>query len=527
MQQFIAKFGDQIQGVLSGSDRMVFRGSLRSIQRAYGMRGFLWHKQVLLKDFGAYAARTTHDLKEASLAEAKRLQRPTIYLNSSKENKKEVAEEIARRDGIQSGLICVLSCVEPCIGFDVGPNKAARRLEVKQRWRKCLFLYHYWMHPEFGQMSARIQTWFPFPAQIYLNGREWLAQQMQRAGIEYIRQGNCFPWVADYEAAQALLEAQGRTDWQTAFNGIAAQLNPLHRDMFDRGFPADYYWSTIESEWATDVGFRGDVELKRLFPLLIEHGMTSFSSADVMRFLGRPLTTGGEIRKDFKGEISTNVKGRVEGVRIKHQVDQNSVKMYDKAHDEAGSVLRVETTINNSKVFRVYRGTERDPEGEKKWRPLRRGLADQHRRGEIGQQVNARYLDALASVDDSRRLREMLEPVEKRRLWKARSVRALHPFSKEDGTLLAAIGRGEFMISGVRNVEIRAILYPAPPANTAEKRRQSAMISRKLRMLRAHGLLRKVKGRHLYVVTAAGRAILSSFLVAREATANQLMKKAA
>ncbi|MFN3323788.1 MAG: hypothetical protein ACK5AZ_09855 [Bryobacteraceae bacterium] len=55
-------------------------------------------------------------------------------------------------------MICVLSCVEPCLSFEVGPNVAKKKLELKHRLRKCLFLYHYWIHPLFGLMSARIQT---------------------------------------------------------------------------------------------------------------------------------------------------------------------------------------------------------------------------------------------------------------------------------------------------------------------------------------------------------------------------------
>ena len=193
MQKFIAKFSRMIQGVLSGPDRMVLRGSLRAIQYKFGMMGYLWHQQVPLKAFGKHAEQLTKQIKEASVAEARRLQRPVQYLNSSKIDKKALAEQIAQRDGIGNGLICVLSCVEPCLSFEVGPNAEKKKLELKHRLRKCLFLYHYWMHPLFGFMSARLQTWFPFQVQIYLNGREWLAQQMKQVGLPYIRQENCFP----------------------------------------------------------------------------------------------------------------------------------------------------------------------------------------------------------------------------------------------------------------------------------------------------------------------------------------------
>ena len=526
MQKFIAKFGSLIQGVISGADRLVFRGTLRSIQYGFGMMGYLWHKQVPLTAFGKHAEQVTKQIKEASLAEARRLQRPVQYLNSSKIDKKTLAEQIAMRDGIEKGLICVLSCVEPCLSFEVGPNAERQKLELKYRWRKCLFLYHYWMHPLFGFMSARLQTWFPFQVQIYLNGREWLSRQMTGAGIQYVRQENCFPWIEDYPRAQALVDQQLQTDWPQELGMIAAQLNPLHEKIFER-FPANYYWSVVESEWATDIGFRGGVELQRLFPLFVEQGMLHFGSTDVMRFLGHPLTARGQVHGNFQGEITTDLKRRVEGARVKHRLDRNSVKVYDKAHQTVGSVMRVEMTMNNPKPFRQYRPKEGDPEGAKKWRPMRRGLADLHRRGEVSQKVNERYLDALASVDDSARLHEILGPIAKRKQWKGHPVRPLHPFSAEDSALLEIVSRGEFMIRGLSNRDVRERLFASPAADIREAKRRSAWVSRKLRLLRAHGILHKVTGRNLYQVSEAGRMLLTTFPIARQASLNRLMKKAA
>ena len=221
--------------------------------------------------------------------------------------------------------------------------------------------------------------------------------------------------------------------------------------------------------------------MQRFFPLLVEQGVTSFSSSDVMRFLGHKVTASGEAHGNFRGEVGTDLKRRVEGVRIRHRVDKNAVKMYDKAHRIQGSVLRIEMTMNNEKAFRVYRANEGEPEGKKQWRRMRRGLADLHRRGEVSQHVNDRYLDALASVDDSARLHEMLEPVEKRKHWKGRTVRALHPFSHDDGALLEVISRGEFLIRGICNKDLQCALFAKPAPNPDEVRRRSARISRHLK----------------------------------------------
>ena len=71
-----------------------------------------------------------------------------------------------------NGLVCVLTCVEPCRTFEIYRDRDTKQLHLQPRVRKCLFLYHYTVHPVFGFLNTRIQTWFPFSIQICLNGRE-------------------------------------------------------------------------------------------------------------------------------------------------------------------------------------------------------------------------------------------------------------------------------------------------------------------------------------------------------------------
>src|SRR6202047_3569116 len=255
MQEFIAKHKEEIAGVLSGFDRLVFRGTLRSISYAEGMMGYLWAKQVRLTEFGKHVLRVSERLKQACKAKAEALGRPVRYLVSAGESKEEVARGIAARDKIEEGLVCVLSCVETCRTFDVYRNREKRKLELVSRIRKGLFLSQYWMHREFGFVSARIQTWFPFSVQVCLNGREWLARQMDRAGMKYVRRDNCFPWVQDWGRAPRLLDGQLRRNWPKALEPLARGLNPVHAQIFG-DFPMNYYWTTYQSEWAIDVVFR-------------------------------------------------------------------------------------------------------------------------------------------------------------------------------------------------------------------------------------------------------------------------------
>jgi hypothetical protein len=526
MTEFTSKYAASIVGVLSGFDRLVFRGSLRKIAYAFGMEGYLWANQVPLKDFGAHVEKISERVKEAAVQCVRDAGRAVRYLQSSKDDKDAIARSIAREQKITEGPVCALTCVEPCWGFDIHRNRETKKLDLVQRTRKCLYVYQYWQHPVLGWMNARIETWFPFSIQICMNGREWLARQMDCASMGYQQQDNCFPWVADWEKAQQLMNAQLQTKWPELLDGIAHLLNPLHDEIFRR-FPISYYWSTYQSEWATDIVFGKAEDLRRMYPLFVHHAVTTFSSPDVLRFLGKKLTASGEIGGNVTAEVTSDLKRRQEGVRIKHRYNENSVKLYDKAYTVVGSVLRAELTMQNPEDFRVYRRPEDNPERPLAWLPMRRGIADLHRRAEVSQKANERYLDALASVDDSTSLRELLEPVEKPTTWNGKRVRALRPFDPSDRLLLETISRGEFTINGLRNKDLQPLLYAGTAKSKEEQRRRSSAISRKLRLLRAHHLIRKVPGSHRYHVTAAGRQLATAVIAASNATVNLLIPKAA
>jgi hypothetical protein len=515
VDRFIQQYEKDVIGHLSGFDRLVLRGTLRALAVKSGMLSYLWNVGVLLKDFGKLFKEKSEQLKEASCAAAKRLNRPILYLPSASTDKEDVAKEIARRDGVNEGLICVLTSVEQCRSYEIVRSREKRTIELEPRLRKCLFLYHYWIDPVFGFMNARIQSWFPFSTQVCLNGREWLGRQMDRAAILYQRLENCFPWIEDVQKAQVLMDDQLRTDWPRALQGVARRLNPAHDEML-APFRVDYYWSTHQSEWATDIMFRSPEALARIYPTLVRSGICVFGSTDVMRFLGKKL------HGPFPGEVISHYGKRPEGIRLKHQINANSLKIYDKF----GIILRAETTINNPRDLKVYRTKEGDPAGPRSWRPMRKGIADLHRRAEISHASNERYLDALASIRVNRLLGEVVGSVCRPVRWKGRRVRALRPWSAQDMTLIKTVTLGEFNINGFRNRDIADRIFPG--ANNVEtKRRLCARTTHRLRILRAHGIIRKVPSTRRYVLTTKGRQITSAIIHTQHVPITRLMELAA
>jgi hypothetical protein len=524
MNDFIARYQEQLSGTLSGFDRLVFLGTLWR-NRLSGLKGYLWAHQMGARDFAEHAERVSKRVKEAALAPMEAAHRPVRYLNSGKQDKQQIAQQIAAEDGIREGPICALTAVELCSSYAIHRNPSSQQPELQIAPRKCLFVYQYWMHPVVGFMSARLQTWFPFPVHIYRNGREWLSQQMNRAGIPYVGQANCFPWIEDMAAAQRWMDEQQRVNWAELLDPLSPQIHPLLYSELSVQYPMHYYWTCSESEWAMDLMFRDPEKLRRMVPTLMRLGIMSFSSPDVLRFMGKQVSRqGGPLGQALP--LTSDLKIRPNGARVKHRLGPNSIKIYDKAYHQRGAILRHEVTITVPKYCKVFRTTE-NPQSKLAWRPMRQAVADIHHRAEVSQKILDRYCSALAAVDDSTTLEELTATIEKRVRWKGQSVRALHPFEPQDHKLLKAVHRGEFTIAGFRNRDLQNLLYPTPPKTQAEKRRRSAAIGRKFRMLRAHGLIRKRQKSNCYDVTPNGRPILNAILLAHQLTINQLLPTAA
>ena len=360
-------------------------------------------------------------------------------------------------------------------------------------------------------MHVRVATWLPFGIHVRLNGREYLARRMRKAGIGFEQRDNCFVWIEDLARAQQMLSDLEGRKWERWLKMLSARVNPLLGK--DRGLNLHpYYWSVSESEYATDVMFRDAAALARIYPALVDHAIKRFDSRDVLRFLGRRTNSR------FNGEVSSHLITRSEGVRVKHWLQENSIKMYDKQ----GSVLRVETTINNARRFKVRKMTVRKGLRRMRWIPMRHAVADLDRRVEISRAANERYLEALAVVEAPSPARELLDEVSRPVTKDNRPYRALRPVSPQEASVFAVVLSGQFLLKGFTNRDLRQRLGANPAVDVQERRRQSGRTTRLLRLLRAHGLICKVSGTRYYRVTPKGQRIMTASLKLRDADVAKL-----
>lgn len=512
---FVSKHQATIAGVLQGFDRLRLQGTLRSLYHPAAMALYLKQTGVALSQFKVRAAALTERVRNSAVDLAKRLGRPFQYLCSSRIDKEKLAREIAERDQVRSGLVAVFSCLEPGYTWKIFTARQQPLLELRRG--QCLHLYFYQIDCEVGWMNLRLQTWYPFLVQIALNGREWLMRQMDKAGLAYRRYRNSVSWTQDWARAQQLFDEQLRTDWIKLADRFIQDFHPVHTDISAPLYGQQYYWTVAESEYATDVAFTEAEALERFYPQLVHHAITSYQSHNVLRFLGKRVAP--ERIDQFSGEVRSNLRQRPEGVRVKHWVNANSIKFYNKQN-----LLRVEVTLNRPEDFKVYRDSELDKTGRKQWRPLRRSVADIHRRAEISRAGTERYLTALAAVHQSTPLAKEVVTICQPVTVDGRRYRALNPWAPEDAQLLELINDGHWTLGGFRNRDLRSRLYPQKAPGQEQKR--AGAVGRRLALLRAHGLIRKVSRTHRYHVTEKGRRIITALMAARAADVTKLTELA-
>jgi hypothetical protein len=368
----------------------------------------------------------------------------------------------------------------------------------------------------------RLQTWLPFAIKGCLNGRHWLERRLLSEGIGYIKSNNSFRWIEDCRRAQALLDEQLTTDWPLLLERRRHEYFGVLDNLFG-STPLDYYWSAESTEWATDIMFRNTGELDKLFPLFARYGMLIGDSANVLRFLGT-IAPEASLPMRISGDIRGDRRKRHEGIRVKHWSGANSIKIYNKA----GNVLRTETTINATRPFKVFRQANDEAHRAPTWLPMRKGFADMHRRSRICQSGNERFLDALAACGTSETLLQTVKTISMRTTLNGRSVRALNPWSGRDYSLFQFLANGNHILNGFRNRDLVKALNPNADHLTQQERRNlSSRASSLLRILRAHGLIRKVPKTHRYQITKKATQITTTVLLAANVQTKRLTEIAA
>jgi hypothetical protein len=482
---------------LSCYDRVIFKGYL-----PFGGDGHLntWvdgRLRIRRKDFLPALSRLSEQLVQHARQQAEEAGAPYLYLQGADAKGKEqrVARIAAERKHLP-GLLAILCCQETCRTVKLRHAEGRPRLQFARRPQRVL--YYYYLDPQFGRMHVRLETWFPFTVQVYVNGHDWLSRQMQAHQLGFEQQDNAFTQLDDPEAAQRLADHFLRVRWQGQLTAWARRVNPVLNHEWFQGMA--YRWVIDQAEYSTDVLFRDAEALKSLYPRLLDHAAVNFSAQDILTFLGRRL------HPRFDGEVITECKkDRWPGARIKHRMKGNWLKMYDKF----GRMLRIETVINQPREFKVRRRRERHGKPQMVWCPMNKGIANLYQYHAVALAANVRYLEALSVVADPGPAYRQVDTLARSHVVEERPYAGFNPARCEDVALFQAILHGEHLVHGFRNGQIRRCLY-GDSADAAVRRRQSAAVGRLLKRLHVRGLIAKVPRTRRWLVTATGQGILGA-----------------
>jgi hypothetical protein len=493
--RFAAKFADSIVATLSCVDRLIFKGYL-PLGGDPELNRFVDRLNIRRKDFLPQLKPWSERLIEHAKSAAVRHGAPYQYLQG-RHSKEKLIDQVIRERKLISGLIAVLCCIESCRTVKLRHGEGKPQLAFTRRPQRVV--YYYFLDPEFGRIHVRIETWFPFTIQIYVNGHDWLAQQLAKKRAGFVQQDNCFLELDHPAAAQRIADRFFSLAWKSRLNRWAKQVNPLLKELsWLRAM--EYRWVIDQFEYSTDVLFRSRQHLAELYPRLLDHAAVHFSAQDILTFLGRKL------HPRFQGEVLTHAqKDRLPGARIKHRMKNNWLKMYDKF----GQVLRVETVINNPREFQVRRRRKRRGRWKRVWCPMNKGIANLYQYRQAAHAANVRYLEALCVVHDPTPAYRHVATLAKPKIEGQRSFAGFNPARSDDIQFFRAVLHGEHELKGFRNAHLRRLLQ-LDHRDPADRQRARAAVGRRLRRLHVRGLVAKIPHTRRWKVTPLGHRTLGA-----------------
>jgi predicted transcriptional regulator len=331
-----------------------------------------------------------------------------------------------------------------------------------------------------GLGYIRIPTWCPFRLQIYFNGHHLLAGKLKAQGIGYTMIDNAFDSIADPVKAQELSDGLSVEELHRKFDALAWKYCPVYKDLGLR-----YHWSVMQAEYSTDIVFRKQTDLQPLYSEIISTAIHTVKPDNISTFLGQKLSPL------YQGETGNNYHVRIEGTRIKHSMGSVSIKMYDKF----SKILRIETTCNDISFFKHFREVvHRDGTTSNQMAHLKKNIYSLTFLADNLKAANRRYLDFIAAFDNKQPGRKRLEHVTESKTENNRTYKGFNFFHKDDLSILMAILSGEFNINGFRNKHLKKLLGF-----------NSAKVSRLIKRLRVHRLIKKATDSYKYYLTKLGK----------------------
>jgi len=483
MELITQKYKEQVSLMLSCYDRIILSGNLNDLANHHSMTSYLNQHGFRIFDYTHF----TEPLRERIRSNMEQMASENFvsieFVRKSDLSKEDIIGKKLSDRGTHPGIVHILSAMEVCPSYQPWHDKNTGRNFLKPDQGKCLTYYVYFIDEVLGYGFIRVPTWCPFRLQVYLNGHQLLSKELDKAGISYTMTDNAFDWISDPLRAQVIARDMSVENIHARLNELTDRFCPVAKDL-----DLSYHWSITQVEFATDIVFKRQADLKILYSEMVATAIHTVKPVHIATFLGHKLDPR------FEGEAGNLYHVRLEGSTIRHTMGKSSIKMYDKY----SKILRIETTANDVSFFKHYREVDhKDGTKTMKMAGVKKTIYSLPVLQDILLASNKRYLEFISSLDNKEVGRKNLEKVTASKTKNNRNYRGINFFSSTDQTLLLSILRGEFNISGLRNKNLQKLLNL-----------NSGQVSRQIKRLLVHCLLKKVRGAYKYYVTRLGKITL-------------------
>jgi hypothetical protein len=480
MKLLTETFAKQISFTLGCYDRIIITGTIPEICHAHGMTSFMLRNKLHLFDYAKYVEQYREAIRQNAETVAAENNIVIDFVRKSTVRKEDIIQKRLQQRGNHPGLIHIISAMETCTTYKPWHDKGTGKTFLKYDIAKCLYYYFYFIDELLGLSYVKVPTWCPFPLQIYFNGHNWLARELKKAGIAFTTIDNAFDYIEDPVKAQALADGMDIKKIHEKLDEYAWKFCPVYK-----AFNQRYHYSVSQVEYATDIVFNHQHELKGLYEELIATAIHTVKPENIATFLGTKLDTR------YQGEVGNRYNIRIEGSRIRHQMGKSAIKMYDKM----SKILRIETTTIDITVFKHYREVEhRDGTKSNQMATLKKNIYSLPLLQQSLQAANKRYLEFISAFENKEAGRKRLQQITTSKKVENRKYPGFSFFSQTDISLLHCIARGEFNINGLRNKDLRQYI-----------KANSNKISRLLKRLLVHRLIKKAQSTYKYYLTKLGK----------------------
>lgn len=485
MDTIIQRYSSGIKGVISCYDRIVITGTLPVLSNANHLTSYMYQNNIRIFDYAKFADPFRLELKANAEKIAEDAGLKIEFIRKSNIRKEALIEKILQNRGHHVGLVHIFSAMEACSSYEPWHDKLTHKTFLRPDQGKCLTYYFYFIDELLGLCYVRVPSWLPFKLQIFFNGHAWLSNELKKRKINYQLLDNAFTDIHDFERAQKISNELAPEKLHVKLNSFAEKYCPVHEI-----FKQQYHWSIMQCEYSTDIIFRHQDQLKPFYDQLIEKAIHSVKPQNIITFFGKKYDS------KYEGEVGNNYHVRIEGSRIKHSMGNSSIKMYDKF----GHILRIETTVNDVSFFKHYREViQRDGTSVHKEASMKKNIYSLKPLREILWASNNRYLEFISAIDDDTIGHKKLEKATEPKKAEGRNYKGLNFFTKADKDIVLTLARGEFNIYGFTCKDLFKHLTKL----------SKSQVSRLLKRLRIHGIIKKIGRNYKYYLTKFGKEVIA------------------